>query len=61
MSVEKTALVARFLSPAWLDDLATAADGIRTASPAWHETLHSFVTDHRPSGGRTPRPGERGS
>jgi len=27
VSVEKTALVARFLSPAWLDDLATAADG----------------------------------
>jgi Ser/Thr protein kinase RdoA (MazF antagonist) len=34
---------------AWLDDLDNAPIGIRTASPSWHATLRSFVTEHRPS------------
>ena len=30
----------------WLDDLATAPIGIRTASPQWHQTLRSFVRSY---------------
>lgn len=32
----------------WLDDLDSAPIGIRTSSPAWLETLRSFVTGYRP-------------
>jgi Ser/Thr protein kinase RdoA (MazF antagonist) len=31
---------------AWLDDLDNAPIGIRTASPAWHATLRSFLADY---------------
>lgn len=31
----------------WLDDLAGAPVGIRTSSPAWRETLRSFVATYR--------------
>ena len=30
----------------WLDDLARAPSGIRTASPEWHRVLRSFVSDY---------------
>jgi Ser/Thr protein kinase RdoA (MazF antagonist) len=33
----------------WLDDLDNAPIGIRSASPAWRATLHSFVSDYQPS------------
>lgn len=33
----------------WLDDLSTAPIGIRTSSPAWLETLGSFVRSHTSS------------
>jgi Ser/Thr protein kinase RdoA (MazF antagonist) len=33
----------------WLDDLHSAPIGIRSASPAWHETLRSFIATHRPT------------
>lgn len=31
----------------WLEDLSTAPNGIRTASPQWHETLRSFVGGYK--------------
>lgn len=31
----------------WIDDPDTAPIGIRTATPAWRETLRSFVSQHR--------------
>lgn len=31
----------------WLDDLSTAPIGIRTATPAWHGVLRSFVDGYR--------------
>jgi hypothetical protein len=34
----------------WLDDLPRAPIGIRTASPAWHAVLRSFVESYRPLG-----------
>lgn len=33
----------------WLDDLDTAPIGIRSASPAWHATLRSFVASYHPA------------
>ncbi|MDY7101435.1 MAG: phosphotransferase [Actinomycetota bacterium] len=33
----------------WLDDLPSAPIGIRTSSPAWLDTLRSFVRSHGPS------------
>lgn len=37
---------------AWLDDPPSAPAGIRTASPEWHRTLRTFVTQHRARFGR---------
>lgn len=37
---------------AWLDDPPSAPAGIRTASPEWHRTLRTFVTEHRARFGR---------
>jgi hypothetical protein len=31
----------------WLDQPASAPAGIRSSSPQWHETLRTFVADHR--------------
>lgn len=36
----------------WLDDLTSAPIGIRSSSPAWRETLRSFVSAHHAPGTR---------
>lgn len=36
----------------WLEDLSTAPAGLRTAAPAWHDTLRSFVSRHQARFGR---------
>lgn len=36
----------------WLDNLAVAPIGIRTATSAWRDTLRDFVNQHRDSGGK---------
>lgn len=44
---------------AWLDDLAGAPTGIRTSSPAWQETLRSFVATYRRTRSRAGPTGAR--